>query len=380
MRNIRKRMNWVVLCGILLAAACGGANAEAKTISVSGTSIQAAINAAVSGDVIVVNAGTYKEQLSIVSKSGITLQASGAVLIDGTGMKVPSGDSQMVLIKNSANITFQGFEVANYVTSSSSAFNKGIMVTGSGSYIKILGNKVHNIVNTNANGGAHGIAAYGTNSTSSINNLVIDSNEVYGLKTGWSESVVLNGNVERFAVTNNHVHDNNNIGIDFIGWEGTATGAVDRARNGVCSGNYVHNISSKTNPSYGGDKCADGIYVDGGTQITISNNRVEYCDIGIELGSEHKGKDTSYITVTGNTDRCNITGLYLGGYDSKRGQTNNCTIQNNIIQANTGEQVCFQYYCYNNILTNNTISKVNAISYVKASTCSGNVTSPNTLL
>lgn len=379
MKNVMKRMNWVVLCGFLLAATFGG-SVEAKTITVSGTSIQTAINAAVSGDVIVVNAGTYKEQLSIVGKTGITLQAAGAVLLDGSTIKVPSGDSQMVLIKNSTNITLQGFEVANYVTSSSSAFNKGIMVTGSGSYIKILGNKVHNIVNTAANGGAHGIAAYGTNSTSSINNLVIDSNEVYALKTGWSESVVLNGNVERFTVTNNNIHDNNNIGIDFIGFEGTATGAVDRARNGVCSGNYVHNISTKGNASYGSDRCADGIYVDGGTQIAISNNRVEYCDIGIELGCEHKGKDTSYITVTGNTDRYNVTGLYLGGYDSKRGQTNNCTIQNNVIQFNTDEQVCFQYYCYNNVLSNNTITKKNAISFVKASSCTGNVTTPNTLL
>jgi len=32
--------------------------------------------------------------------------------------------------------------------------------------------------------------------------------------------MVLNGNVEKFVVSNNVVHDNDNIGIDFIGYEG----------------------------------------------------------------------------------------------------------------------------------------------------------------
>jgi len=35
-----------------------------------------------------------------------------------------------------------------------------------------------------------------------------------------SESMVLNGNVEHFVVSHNKVHDNDNIGIDFIGFEG----------------------------------------------------------------------------------------------------------------------------------------------------------------
>ena len=57
---------------------------------------------------------------------------------------------------------------------------------------------------------------------------------------------MLNGNVTGFEVTNNRVHDNNNIGIDFIGFEGTCPDpALDRARDGVCRGNVVWNISSR---------------------------------------------------------------------------------------------------------------------------------------
>src|SRR5207302_909819 len=81
---------------------------------------------------------------------------------------------------------------------------------------------VHDIWNTGGNtsnsGNAFGIAVYGS-STTPATDIVIDSNNVHDLKTGSSESVVLNGNVTNFQVTNNTVHDNNNIGIDFIGFE-----------------------------------------------------------------------------------------------------------------------------------------------------------------
>ena len=46
----------------------------------------------------------------------------------------------------------------------------------------------------------------------------------------------------------NHVHDCNNIGIDFIGYEGSAPAAVDRARDGICRENLLHGIDSANNP------------------------------------------------------------------------------------------------------------------------------------
>ena len=46
---------------------------------------------------------------------------------------------------------------------------------------------------------------------------------------GASESVVVNGNVTHWRITGNHIHDDNNIGIDAIGWEG------DGARAGTAT-------------------------------------------------------------------------------------------------------------------------------------------------
>ena len=44
--------------------------------------------------------------------------------------------------------------------------------------------------------------------------------------------MTLNGNVTNFQVTNNLVHDNNNIGIDIIGCVRTGPTGYDQARLG----------------------------------------------------------------------------------------------------------------------------------------------------
>ena len=174
--------------------------------------------------------------------------------------------------------------------------------------------------------------------------MVIDGNEVHNLKTGSSESVVLNGNVEQFQVTNNRVHDNNNIGIDFIGFEGTCpTSSLDQARNGICRGNTVWNIDTQGNPAYfsGGqyDLSADGIYVDGGANITLERNLVYACDIGIEVASEHSGRFASAILVRDNVvHHCLTEGIAVGGFASSVGWAQNCVFTNNTLFQNDSTQ------------------------------------------
>ena len=56
--------------------------------------------------------------------------------------------------------------------------------------------------------------------------------------------------MDTWSVTNNLIHDNNNIGIDAIGFEGVfPNSAYDQARNGEISGNIVYNITSNDNPA-----------------------------------------------------------------------------------------------------------------------------------
>ena len=133
----------------------------------------------------------------------------------------------------------------------------------------------------------------------------------------------------------------------------------DSARDGICSGNLVYNIDTLTNPAYGGGRSGDGIYVDGGTDITIERNIVHHCNIGIEIASEHKGKSSSYITVKNNFVYNNdIMGISLGGYDTERGSTEHCKIINNTCYKNDSAEegngeLCLQYDTQNNEIMNN---------------------------
>jgi Right handed beta helix region len=173
------------------------------------------------------------------------------------------------------------------------------------------------------------------------------------------------------------VHDDNNIAIGAIGYEGVApkgsmcgSELCDRARNGEISGNTVYNITSNHNPAYGSGANnhsygADGIYIDGGTQITIERNLVHNTDIGIEMSSENPGGDTpgvekaDYIITRNNVIyQSNSVGITIGGYDKKRGGTDHCSIVNNTLYdndtANTGEgEFQIQFYATNNIFENN---------------------------
>jgi hypothetical protein len=158
------------------------------------------------------------------------------------------------------------------------------------------------------------------------------------------------------------VHDNNNIGIDVIGFERTAPDpAVDQARDGVVSGNLVYNITSKGNPAYQNEENSDGIYVDGGTRILIERNVMHDVDFGIELASEHKDRATSYIIARNNLIyHAHTAGVSIGGYSPQRGHTDHCTVVNNTLYENdtsaTGSgEFQMQWNMADNIFANNIV-------------------------
>jgi Right handed beta helix region len=352
-----------------------GNDSNAGTMSAPWRTIQHAATTVKAGDTVNIRAGVYNEAVTptgsgSASAASITFQSYPGELavIDGTGLKVVNGQSGLFNISGHDYITVSGLEIRNFTSSSDSQVPVGIYVSGADNFIQLLSNHVHNITTTapaNANNCASdalGIAIYGTTAPASINNLVISGNEVDHNKTGCSETVTLNGNVENFTVTGNLIHDNNNIGIDAIGFEKTSPQtAYDQARNGVISGNTVYNITSYGNPDYGNVYAADGIYVDGGTNILIERNTVHNADLNVELASEHSGKLTSYITLRNNLIYAgNSNGISIGGYDSKRGGTDHCTIVNNTLYNNDTQQTGsgefqVQYYATNNVFKDNII-------------------------
>jgi hypothetical protein len=345
-----------------------GNDANPGTLAAPWRHIQYAMDRIGAGSTVNVLTGVYNEYVTFKNSGSsgnyVVLQnyTGNTPVIDGTGLPI-SGEVGLVTIANKQYVKLVGFEIRNLKAGGvSSAFPQGVSIRGNGAFIEVRNNKVHDIENSCRRCGAHGIAVYGRDPSASIHDLIIDGNEVYNGKFGWSESMVLNGNVEFFTVSNNIVHDNDNIGIDFIGYEGeNPDPALDRARDGTVVGNLVYNINSYGNPAYGNERSAGGIYVDGGTRIVVERNIVHHSNLGVELASEHSGRNTSFITLRNNFFYNNTqTGIAMGGYDTKRGSTENCvivnnTLYNNYTQGDWGAELYIQFDTRNNLIKNNII-------------------------
>ena len=349
--------------------ATNGNNANAGTSASPWKTIQYAADHVRAGDTVYIRGGAYKESVNIsVSGSAgnfITFQSAPGetAVVDGTGLTV-QGQRGLININDKSYIRIVGLEIAKYSTSSTANIPVGIWITGAGSYIQILNNHIHDIKNSARGDAANalGLAVYGNNATSSINNLTIDGNEIDHLTLGSSESLVVDGNVQYWSITNNVVHDNNNIAIDAIGYEGVSSSeATDQARDGVISGNTIYNISSYGNPAYGNEYAADGIYCDGCTRVIIERNTIHHTDFGVEVASEWSGKRSTDVTVRSNLIYSNnAAGLTIGGYDSGRGGTERCNFVNNSFYNNdtkkTGAgEIQIQYYATNSAFKNNIV-------------------------
>ena len=307
---------------------------------------------------IVVHEGTYEPFTLTAEASGTTEEpvticaAEGTEGYDKVLIEAPKGEYQNgedgleevagIHMINVSGLQLQGFEVsggtAGVLYESNTDQGKKPLES-----VSIEDCNVHDVV------GTHGIAVYGGNDLAPIKYLNVIGCEIHDCLCGDSESLVINGNIDGFNIAGNIVHDNNNIGIDMIGFEGTAKhegGGPDNpygsdfVRNGECHDNIVYNISSEGNPAYLEDGeyelCADGIYVDGGQSIEIYNNFVFNCDIGLEVATEHSPEDNELFKVSGIKVHDNVVadckgwcGLCFGGYDADLGFTENCEFTNN---------------------------------------------------
>jgi len=362
------------IAGKIYYVATNGLDTNAGTLAAPFATIQHAQNLADPGDTILVRGGVYNALVDF-KRSGTAAAPityanypGESPIIDGTGLTIPNQQAGLFTLNSVSNVIITGFELRNYTTSKITEVPIGIFITGAGDGVQIVNNHITVITTTAAttpkacSSNALGFAVYASKAPAPVSNLVFSGNEVDHLLTGCSESVTFNGNVDGFLATANNIHDNDNIGMDAIGFEKVSPKpAYDQARNGVIRGNVVTNITSYGNPDYGNQYAADGLYVDGGTQIVIEQNRVSNADLGIELASEHLGKLTSYIIARNNLvtgDPSN--GISIGGYGPGRGGTQFCTIINNTLYdndtKNTGSgEFQIQYHGANNVFANNVV-------------------------
>ncbi len=278
------------------------------------------------GDTVMLHKGVHRQRVEVNvsgSKTGgwITLMGEEGAVLSGKGLK----GANLIRIDDQSHIRILNLTLQENSNPRESA---AIAIEGSGNNIEIRRCRILNCTGKNA----IGIAVYGTSETSALSDIIIDANEIGHCEPAPSEALAINGNVRRFQVTGNHIHDVNNIGIDLIGGErDIVNDPLKVARDGLCRGNKVQRARS----SYGGGYAA-GIYVDGGRNITVEANTVTECDLGIEIGAENPGVTASKIIVRNNTVFGNDkAGLAIGGYEEKSGRVSQCEIRGNIFYRNT---------------------------------------------
>jgi parallel beta-helix repeat protein len=277
------------------------------------------------GDTLIVLPGVYEEKIDVKTSGtpgngSITIRGKEGAVISGKSVK----GAHLIHLKNQSYIRIIGLELRD---NTGVRDGSGIRIEGHGTGIELRNNRIHEIRGKDA----MGITVYGTDRNQAVDQLVIDGNEIFNCDPAKSEALVLNGNVSNFAITNNIVHDVNNIGIDMIGGEVSTVGdATKVARNGVCRGNKVYRCRSNYEDGY-----AAGIYVDGGHDIIVEDNIVTQCDLGIEIGAENKGTVASQITVRGNMVFYNDkAGIVFGGYDKSTGRVQSCKFTGNTCYHN----------------------------------------------
>jgi parallel beta-helix repeat protein len=283
--------------------------------------IQQAMNAATPGSTVLVMPGTYREKVT-VNVSGnatdgfITFQAQGRATISGLGIRTPD----LINLNNQNYIQIIGFNLVNDLRV---ADGSGIRMNGHDDHINILNNTIHAITGFNA----MGITAYGTDPVQAISNLVIDGNQIFNCQPANSEALTLNGNVHDFQVSNNYVHDVNNIGLDFIGGEGMSPDpSTDVARNGSVFNNRVTRAHRR------GLADAAGIVVDGGRNITVERNTSWANDVGIEVNAVAAGSIATGVVVRDNSVYLNWgVGISIGASQQSDGTVTDCQVSNNTL-------------------------------------------------
>ncbi|WP_426562446.1 DUF5123 domain-containing protein [Angustibacter sp. McL0619] len=415
-----------VLSAVLLALVAGAAPAAAAAAATPATvvivaphgsdraagtaghpmrTIDAALRRLPAGGRIELRGGVYDQRARLVGVHDVSLlpYRHEHPVLSGAGLVAPSGLTALIEIADSARVTVSGLDVTGYRTEQLDVTPAGIYVHGHDTAVRIVGNHVHDLGNDNSTLGsfdidAHGIAVYGDDPQASVTDLAIDGNEVDHLHLGASESVVVNGNVDGWTIARNRIHDNDNIGIDAIGFEPTLKGAyryteLNRARNGVIAENSVARIVSRGNPAYweGGSgaaawcNCANGIYVDGGTHIVVRDNVVTDDDIGIEVAAENPRGSADHVLVSHNVVTGSLfTGITTGGYcngaedcgDVRTGTSHDNVFDGNWLRGNNrlddgSPELLVQYYSSDNTFTHNTIIATNSAHVVYGTVPSG---------
>jgi parallel beta-helix repeat protein len=321
------------------------------------TTIQQAVNNAISGDTIIVRDGTYHENVN-VNKAGLTIQSENGTANCIVTASNP-GDHVFDVTANWVNIT--GFTVEG----ATGLYKAGIY----------LGSAAHcNISSNNARNNSYGIYLW-SSSSNTIRDNTANSNDDYGIYL-WSSSSntlrdnTMSGNPYNFGVvggslsdyiqdidTSNKVdgkpiyywvnHQDEQVPSDagyvaVVNSTNITVKDLTLTKNGegvlfaYTEDSRIENVTASNNDKY-------GIYLWSSSSNTIRDNTANSNGWGIYLWS------SSDNTLRDNTANSNGWGIYLWSSSDN-------TFTNNTANWNNYDGICLRYSSNNNTLANNTAS------------------------
>lgn len=275
--------------------------------------IQAAINAAVDGDALLIKAGVYSENVNVNKSIALTGENTNATKISAPIVFNPLdflGQGNTAIHVTADNVT-----VANLTISNDNAMGLGISTSGSRTHI--IGNNVSAKIAINTNGLSTkidentisgyftgiGLGAANTNSIISNNNIVFSHS--YGIECEGSNFNVIYRNIIR--VTSGYGvfirGDNNNVK------QNTITAASD----GISiSGGFYNAISDNLVVN-----CSNaGLRIDRDTNNTFSGNLVTETTYGVSIGdAAHNNTfyQNNFLNNVQQVDAANVTNFWDNG-------------------------------------------------------------------
>src|SRR5215469_5843182 len=283
--------------GVTFFVSTTGNDSNAGTSSAPWRTIQHAANTVHPGDTVQVMGGVYNESVTIPGSGNAT---TGYITFEST-------PGQTAILDGTGINLAKGQQF-------------GLFTLRTNSYIVIQGFEIRNFQSSTGNAVPVGIDFEGSGS-----------------------------NIE---ILNNR--------IDNIVFEGVSPNvSFDQARDGWDFENTIFNITAANNPVYHGKLGANGQYCDGCTRVIIERNLIHDSDIPIEVASEHAGHVSSFVTVRNNVIyHAQFVGISIGGFSSKVGGTDHCTIVNNSLwddgtARGAAGELQIQYNATNNSIFNN---------------------------
>ena len=280
--------------------------------------IQAAVDAANTGDVISVTAGTYAENLTIGTE--LTL------IKNGSSLPVIEVDDGVAITVTADNVTINGFEI-NHTTvdgegdigvrlnENDNCYVKNCDINNNSIGIMLFNSSHNNMLNNEMDSNVIGIYFEGEGGVSTYNtvtnNTITNCPTFPGVDSG--QAIYLDMDCDHNDFLDNTITDNGAIGIYF--WK--------------ASNNTIINNTISGNPE-------EGIQLMGSSSNTITDNTVSSNGIGLQMRCG--ALSTTSNTIQNNLINSNTTGITLEddvSGNSYVGVVTGNTIKYNEISGNT---------------------------------------------